>query len=184
MLAACKQLSVPTATYLNSNHPVQQLIINQVSELLQMPAAEFIGARDDCGAPTYLMQLRQMAHLYAHLAAGNRVDLERTVRAMTHHPEMVSGKGQFDTELMELTQGEVVSKSGAEGIQCVGRVGEGLGLAIKVVDGSKRAKYAAAIHVLKQMGWIGTSVADTLSDRFVTIGQFRRLDVQGELQLL
>jgi L-asparaginase len=181
MLAACQIMNVPMSTYLGRAHPVQQLIINKVAELLHMPAEEFIGARDDCGAPTYLMQLRQMAYLYAHLAAGSSVELERTVRAMAHHPELVAGKGQFDTELMQQTDGVLVSKSGAEGIQCVGRVGEGVGLAIKVVDGSKRAKYAVAIEVLKQMGWINSTVADSLADQFIKIGDFKRLDVHGEL---
>jgi L-asparaginase len=184
MLAACRQMSVPIATYLSRSHPVQQLILNKMAELLQMPAAEFIGARDDCGAPTYLMQLRQMAYLYAHLAAGSSIELERTLRAMTHHPEFIAGPGEFDTELMQQTSGSLVSKSGAEGIQCVGRVGEGVGLAIKVVDGSKRAKYAVAIHLLKQMGWIESGVVENLSDRFVKMGDFKRLDVRGELSLL
>jgi L-asparaginase len=184
MLAACRQMSVPTATYLSRAHPVQQLILQKMAELLHMPAAEFIGARDDCGAPTYLMQLRQMAYLYAHLASGSSIELERTLRAMTHYPAFVSGEGKFDTELMQQTKGELVSKSGAEGIQCVGRVGEGVGLAIKVVDGSSRAKYAVAIQLLKQMGWISSSIADSLADRFVKIGDFKRLDVHGELSML
>ncbi len=184
MLAACRQLNVPTATYLNRNHPVQMLILSQVAELLRVPAAELIGARDDCGAPTYLMQLSHMAYLYAHLAAGERLELERTMRAMTHHPELVAGVGQFDTELMQLTQGELVSKTGAEGIQCVGRVGESMGLAIKVVDGSKRAKFAATIHALKQLGWISSEVADQLADRFIQLSKFTRLDVHGELVML
>jgi L-asparaginase len=184
MLAACKQLSLPTNTYLQHNHPVQQLILNKISELLKMPAAEFIQARDDCGAPTYLMQLSQMAYLYALLAAGNSLDLERILRSMIHHPQMVAGNGEFDTELMRLSGGELVSKAGAEGIQCIGRVGEGMGLAIKVVDGSKRAKYAAAIHVLKQMGWLNPTAAETLSDQFLTIGPYKRLDVIGDLSML
>jgi L-asparaginase len=184
MLAACKQLSLPTNTYLQHNHPVQQLILNKISELLKMPAAEFIQARDDCGAPTYLMQLSQMAYLYALLAAGNSLDLERILRSMIHHPQMVAGNGEFDTELMRLSDGELVSKSGAEGIQCIGRVGEGMGLAIKVVDGSKRAKYAAALHVLQQMGWLNPTAAETLSEKFLTIGPYKRLDVIGDLSML
>jgi L-asparaginase len=184
MLAACKQLSLPTNTYLQHNHPVQQLILNKISELLKMPAAEFIQARDDCGAPTYLMQLRQVAYLYALLAAGNSLDLERILRSMIHHPQMVAGSGEFDTELMRLSDGELVSKAGAEGIQCVGRVGEGMGLAIKVVDGSKRAKYAAAIHVLQQMGWLNPTAAETLSEKFLTIGPYKRLEVIGDLSML
>jgi len=183
MLAAAKQLSLPTNTYLQRNHPVQQLILNKLADLLKIPAAEFIIARDDCGVPTYLMQLRQMAVLYAQLASGESLDLERIVRAMTQHPDLVAGPGEFDTEVMRLTQGEIVSKSGAEGIQCLGRVREGMGLAIKIVDGANRAKYATAIHLMEQMGWLSPTAVEQLTDRFVAIGNYKRLEVQGELTM-
>ncbi|MES1024446.1 asparaginase [Gloeocapsa sp. BRSZ] len=184
MLAVCQQRRWSLNNYLQRNHPVQQLIFGKIAELLRMPAEEFICAHDDCGAPTYLMQMGQIASLYAQLASGNNLDMERIVRAMTHHPTMVAGDGEFDTELMRLTQGELVSKAGAEGIQCIGRVGEGMGLAIKVMDGAKRAKYAVAIYLLQQMGWISPSVAETLAESFMTIGKYKRLEVIGELSML
>lgn len=181
MLAVCQHNHWPLETYLSPSHPVQQLILKKFSEILSMPGAELISAHDDCGAPTYFMQLRQMAFLYARLASGDNLELERIVRAMTRYPNMVAGEGAFDTELMRLTEGELVSKSGAEGIQCIGRVGEGMGLAIKVIDGSKRAKYAAAIHLLKQMGWITPTIAESLADIFMNLGNYKRLEVVGEL---
>jgi len=184
MLAVCQARNWPLNTYLQRNHPVQQLILGKVAELLRMPAAEFISAHDDCGAPTYFMQLGQMATLFAQLASGNNLDMERIVRAMTHHPNLVAGEGEFDTELMRLTEGEIVSKGGAEGIECIGREGVGMGLAIKVMDGAGRAKYAVAIHLLKQMGWITPTVAETLSEHFMSLGKFKRLEVVGELSLL
>ena len=184
MLAVCQQRHWPLTNYLDRKHPVQQLIITKVAELLRMPAAEFLTAHDDCGAPTYLMQLSQMASLYAVLASSNSVDMERIVRAMNHHPTMVAGVGEFDTELMRLTPGELVSKSGAEGVHCIGRLGEGMGLAIKVMDGSTRAKYAVAIHILQQMGWISPSIAQSLSEKFMNLGKYKRLEVIGELSLL
>ncbi|MBE9180937.1 asparaginase [Oculatella sp. LEGE 06141] len=183
MLAVCQQRNWSLNNYLQRNHPVQRLILSKISELLRMPAEEFIGAHDDCGAPTYFMQLGQMATLYAQLASGDNLDMERIIRAMTHHPAMIAGDGEFDTELMRLTEGELVSKAGAEGIQCVARVGEGLGLAIKVMDGAKRAKYAVAIHLLKQMGWLSPTIAETLSETFMTLGNFKRLEVVGELSI-
>lgn len=184
MLAVCQQRNWSLNSYLQRNHPVQRLILGKVADLLRMPAEEFISAHDDCGAPTYFMQLGQMATLYALLASGDNLDMERIVRAMTHHPAMVAGDGEFDTELMRLSEGELVSKSGSEGIQCIARLGEGLGLAIKVMDGAKRAKYAVAIHILKQMGWISPSIAETLSETYMSLGNFKRLDVVGELSLL
>ncbi|GAA6621875.1 asparaginase [Scytonema sp. NUACC26] len=184
MLAVCQQCNWSLNNYLQRKHPVQQLILGKVSELLRMPSEEFISAHDDCGAPTYLLQLGQMAALYAQLASRSSLDMERIVRAMSHHPVMVAGEGEFDTELMSLSPGELVSKSGAEGVQCIGRLGEGLGLAIKVIDGAKRAKYAAAIHLLQQLGWITPSVADALSEKFMNFGKYKRLEVIGELSFL
>lgn len=184
MLAVCHQCNWPLHNYLNHSHPVQQLILHKISELLGMPGDELIQAHDDCGAPTYSMQLGQMAHLYAQLASGQIVELERVERAMTYYPRMIAGDGLFDTELMRLGEGEIVSKSGAEGVQCVGRVGEGMGLAIKVLDGSKRAKYAVAIHLLKQMGWISPSVAETLAEKFINLSKYVRLEVNGDASMI
>lgn len=184
MLAVCQQRGWPLNSYLRSNSAIQQLILSQVAELLHMPGDELIGVQDDCGAPTYFMQLAQMATLYAQLASGDNLNLERIIRAMTHYPDMVAGEGAFDTELMRLTNGEIVSKSGAEGIQCLARVGEGMGLAIKVMDGAKRAKYAVAIHLLMRMGWISPVVSDSLAEKFMLLDEHKRLEVTGELTLL
>jgi L-asparaginase len=184
MLAICQQCNWPLNTYLKKSSPVQYLILDKIGELLTMPGAELISAYDDCGAPTYSIKLSQMAHLYAQLASGNNLDLERIVRAMIYYPKMIAGEGAFDTELMRLTEGELVSKSGAEGIQCVGRVGQGMGLAIKVIDGSKRAKYATALHVLRSMGWIVPSIAETLAEKFVSLSNYKRLEVIGELSMI
>jgi L-asparaginase len=184
MLAVCQQRQWPLTSYLQNHHPVQKLILSQVAELMKMPGEELIRAHDDCGAPTYFVQLRQMASLYAQLASGDNLAMERIVRAMTHHPTLIAGEGAFDTELMRLSPGELVSKAGAEGVQCIGRIGEGMGLAIKVMDGAQRAKYAVAIYLLKQMGWISPTVSETLSEMFMKLSNFKRLEVIGELSML
>lgn len=184
MIAVCQQHQWSLQGYLDRNHPIQQLILNTMAEMLHMPPAEFIGVHDDCGAPTYLLQVAQLAHLYAQLASSNQLHLVRIARAMANHPDLVSGAGQFDTELMQMTKGEILSKSGAEGLQCIGKLNDGLGLAIKVMDGGKRAKHAAALHLLKQLGWISTTVADTLAEKFSLVGKYSRLEVVGDLSFL
>ncbi len=184
MLAVCRAHNWPIANYLERQHPLQRLILGKFAEILKMPPDEFIGVHDDCGAPVYLMPISQMATLYAYLASGSSLDLERIVRAMTHHPELIAGTGKFDTQLMQLTNGEIVSKAGAEGVQCIGKVGEGMGLTIKTSDGSKRAKYAVAIYLLQQMGWITPAVSEILTEQFLTIGSYTRLDVVGELVMV
>ena len=184
ILAVCQNLDLPLHNYTKHSHPVQQLILNKIAELLGLPGAELLCAQDDCGMPTYQMELKQMAYLYAQLAAGKSLDFERITRAMTYYPRMIGGDGAFDTELMRLSEGELVSKSGAEGIQCVGRIGEGMGLAIKVKDGARRAKYATAIHLLRQMGWITPAISEMLSNTFVQLSSFKRLEAVGEMSIL
>ena len=72
---------------------------------------------------------------------------------MLSHPDLVAGEGRFDTELMSRSYGQVLSKGGAEGVQCLSRIGEGLGVAIKVEDGpdarSRRWPFTCCVN------WIG-----------------------------
>ncbi|MGB7085961.1 MAG: asparaginase [Phormidesmis sp.] len=184
MLAVCRHRGWSLDGYTQRSHPVQKLIISQVAELLGMPADEFICAHDNCGAPTYLMQLSQMATLFAKLASGHSLQLERIARAMTSHPMLISGPAGFDSQLMHLSEGALVSKSGAEGVQCVGRVGDGMAIAIKVADGSKRAKYATAVYLLKQLGWITPDVSEALAEQFMVKGKYTRFDVIGDMPLI
>jgi L-asparaginase len=181
-LATCRRLGWSTESYLQKEHPLQQEVLKRVGDLLAQPAAELLTARDDCGAPTLQLQLAQMALLYAHLGAGSQADLERLSRAMLAHPELVAGEGRFDTELMRSGHGQVVSKGGAEGIQCLSRVGEGLGVAIKVEDGSARAKHAVALHLLEQLDWLTPMTLEELRGSFLQPAPHLRLEVLGELR--
>ncbi|MFN5161609.1 MAG: asparaginase, partial [Cyanobacteriota bacterium] len=181
-LASCRRMHWPLESYLQADHPLQQEVLKRVGELLGLPGAELVTARDDCGAPTLQLQLAQMALLYAHLGAGEQPDLERLSRAMLACPELVAGEGRFDTELMRLGHGQVVSKGGAEGIQCLSRVAEGLGVAIKVEDGASRAKHAVALHLLEQLDWLTPMSLQELRQRFLAPADHLRLEVLGELR--
>jgi len=181
-LATCRRMNWALESYLQTDHPLQQQLLKQVGELLGLPGAELVAARDDCGAPTLQMQLAQMALLFAHLGASEQPELERLSRAMLAHPELVAGEGRFDTELMRRSHGLVVSKGGAEGVQCLARMGEGLGLAIKVEDGASRAKQAVALHLLKQLDWLTPLALEELGQQFLSPGLGLELAVQGELR--
>lgn len=181
-LATCRRLGWTTEGYLQREHPLQQEILKRVAELLGLPAEELLTARDDCGAPTLQLQLAQMALLFAHLGAGTQPELERLSRAMLTHPELVAGDGRFDTELMRRGLGQVLSKGGAEGIQCLSRVGEGMGVAIKVEDGSGRAKHAVALQLLEQLDWLTPGTLEELRGLFMAPAANLRLEVLGELR--
>ena len=181
-LATCRRLHWPLESYLQTDHPLQQQVLKRVGELLGMPGAELVTARDDCGAPTLQLQLAQMALLFAHLGGGAQPDLERLSRAMLAHPDLVAGEGRFDTAVMRSGHGQVLSKGGAEGIQCLSRVGEGLGLAIKVEDGASRAKHAVALQLMRQLEWLTPITLEELSQQFLEPSPGVRLEVSGELR--
>ena len=181
-LATSRKMGWPLESYLQGDHPLQQEINRRVGEFLGLPAEELVAERDDCGAPTLLLQLSQMALLYAHLGASTHAELEQVSRAMLAHPKLVAGDGRFDTELMSRSHQQVISKGGAEGVQCLSRTGDGLGVAIKVEDGSRRAKQAVALHLLRQLDWITQGSLDELEDKMLIIGPGVRLEVKGELR--
>ena len=181
-LATCKKMNWPLQNYLEIKHPLQIEIIRKVSELLSVTSKELVTAKDDCGAPTIFLKLSQMAALYAHLSCSNHPELEQVSRAIIANPELIGGKGRFDTELIQRAHGQLISKGGSEGIQCLGRLSEGIGLAIKVEDGSKRAKYAVAVHLLKQLEWLTPSATEELSKYFLELKNNLSLEVEGELK--
>ncbi len=180
-LSTCRKLKWPIDNYLNGSHPLQQEIIRRVADFLCIPAEELVAARDDCGAPTLTLRLSQMALLYALLGSSNLAEMEQICRAILANPLLISGEGRFDTELMYRGHGQLISKGGAEGIQCISNLGERMGIAIKVEDGSKRAKHAVAIHLLNQLGWITPIAHLELEEKFLLKGPGLNLEVDGSL---
>jgi L-asparaginase II len=70
---------------------------------------------------------------------------------MTMYPDMVAGKGRFDTELMNCYGDRLIGKMGAEGVYCVGIIGKSIGIALKVDDGNSRAISPSILELLLQM---------------------------------
>ncbi len=180
-LATCHKMMWPLEDYLKGNHPLQLEVSRKIAALIGIPSEELIAARDDCGAPTYLLQLNQMALLYAHLGESNQPGFERINRAINANPNLIAGEGLFDTEVLKRAHDQLISKGGAEGIQCISRLGEGIGLGIKVEDGSKRAKHAVAIHLLKQLDWLTPTAVKELEEQFLLLSPGVQLEVYGEL---
>jgi len=181
-LATCKKLSWPVESYLKGDHPLQIEIFRIVAELLEISETEIHAERDDCGAPTLYMKLREMAKLYSLLSSSENAELEQISRAITTNPIMISGNNKFDTEIIKGSHGQVISKGGAEGVQCVCKNNEGMGLALKVEDGSRRAKHAVSLHLLKQLEWISDLRIQDINDKVFNFPEGVRIEVKGELK--
>lgn len=70
------------------------------------------------------------------------------------HSEMVGGDNSFDTDIMNNMPEKVVTKAGAEGVQGIGLVNSGIGIAVKVEDGNARGASVVAMEVLRQLNFI------------------------------
>ena len=101
--------------------------------------------------------------------------------AMTAHPEMVSGEGRSDLELMRAGRGDWVAKIGAEGVQGIGLRGAGIGIAIKVADGNKRALRPVMAAVLEQLGLLDAHRRADLARWFEPVVRNYRGIVTGRL---
>ena len=157
MLALAKLLQAPPGDYLEPDHAVQIAIMSAVAHCTDVAAGELGKGTDGCSAPNYAMPLARLARAYAWLAqppAGDPFSAaaDRIRTAMLAHPELVAGTQRLDTRLMNALPGVCLSKSGAEAVHCLALPEEGLGVAIKVADGSARALGCIAIAVLGQLG--------------------------------
>ena len=181
-LATCKKLNWPLESYLKGHHPLQEEIFRIISEFLEIPLDHIYAERDDCGAPTLYMKLLEMAKLYSLLSSSDNAELEQISRAITTNPIMISDINKFDTEIILASHGQVISKGGAEGIQCLCKVNEGIGLALKVEDGSKRAKQAVGLHLLKQLEWISELRIQDIRNKIFELPEGVQIEVKGQLK--
>ena len=86
-------------TYWEPDHPVQQLALDTVATLTDVPRDKIALATDGCGVVTFGVPLRGLALAFARLADPSDVDdpalrsaLERIRDAMMAHPELVGGE--------------------------------------------------------------------------------------------
>jgi len=171
MLAQAKLFGADTSTYLSSDNPVQKEIMSKVKKFANMNGSDIFTGIDGCSAPTFFMPLLNQAYMFAKLAQGEDNYLESIRNAMVQNPHLVGGTNRFDTLLMEKTKGRFITKTGAEGLQCLGIIDggprpecSGWGVVVKVMDGSVRAKGPATIEVLKQLGVLSQDDLSELQD--------------------
>ena len=187
MLAYCVQCGLPKDSYLDYKHPVQQAIRRAVALFTSTPEAELVAGVDGCSAPNYAVRLERLALGYARLAATH-ADAEFGTAAgvladaMTAHPEMVSGEGRTDLALMRAGRGDWVTKIGAEGVQGIGIRSSGIGIAIKIADGNKRALRPVIASTLDQLGLLDEDSRAALADWFAPIVRNYRGTATGHIR--
>jgi L-asparaginase II len=107
--------------------------------------------------PNWAMPLSAMARMFAKLVTGQgmtperRAAVSRILDACWEFPDMVAGKSRADTVVMRALPRQVFMKTGAEGVYCGAFPELGLGFALKIDDGAKRAAAGAAISLVERL---------------------------------
>jgi L-asparaginase II len=195
ILALCKAIGADASTYLELSNPAQQSILRLCARVSGDDPETWPVGVDGCGIPVYATSLRNAARSFVRLASLERVGSGdaaalRVVRdAMVAHPEYVAGTGQLDTVLMQVGDGTIACKGGAEGVHGVAGIRAGIGYVLKVLDGAARARGPATVAVLLRLGIFDEEKAMKLA-RFgrpvvynragSAVGEIRAADIADE----
>ena len=117
MLATCRAHGWPVEGYRHAEHPLQQLLLQEVAAATELDPAEIGTGIDGCGVVAFAVPLERAAHAFARLESLDGGD--RIANAMRAHPVLVGGEGATDTVLMQSHPG-TVAKGGADGLLCAG----------------------------------------------------------------
>jgi L-asparaginase II len=168
MLLLAHALGAPEHGYLDTGHAVQLAIARSVSHFSGVPVTQLVMGTDGCSAPNYALPLRSLAHAFARLTLDEPDTIygnapQRIARAMSRHPELVSGQGRNDLALMQAGRGDWVSKVGADGVQVLASFSRGIGIAAKCSDGQLAPLMVAFVSALEQLGWLDAESRQALS---------------------
>ena len=157
MLATAVHLGEPTAEYWQPGHKVQKRVHRILEEVSGVELGVEVRGTDGCSVPNWAMPLSVLARTFARLATGEgltakrRQAVGRLLKACWENPELVAGRGRADSVVMRALPSLVFMKTGAEGVYCGAFPALGLGFALKVDDGGKRASAGAAMALVERV---------------------------------
>jgi L-asparaginase II len=175
--------------YIDPNHPVQLKILSTLAEMCDLLPEQIQVGIDGCSAPNFALPLRNTALAFARICQPDglpekRADTCRLIsKAMLAYPDMIGGLDNFDTDLMQVAEGRVICKGGAEGFQAFGIMpgaikpgSPALGVAFKISDGDLKGhnrpagdprghvRPAVTLEILRQLGVFDARDIEKLAD--------------------
>ena len=142
--------------YVDPDHAVQKAVRTAFEEVTGEASPGY--GIDGCSAPNFATSVHGLARAMAAFAAardgGDRRQsaMARLRSAMARHPELVAGEGRACTILMRAMGDRVAIKTGAEAVFVAMLPDQGLGVALKIEDGTTRASEAAITWLLHRLG--------------------------------
>ncbi len=162
-LTTVLHLNMPLKDYHLAEHPVQRLSLATLSNLAGTDLGQYPSGIDGCGFPAPTMPLLCLARIMARFSNPEKLSgphtkaIFRLHEAITREPYYTAGHGTVVSDLIQVTKGKVLAKTGAEGIMTAALPKQGLGIALKISDGSARARSVALLAILDHLGILSDS---------------------------
>lgn len=143
--------------YIAPEHAVMREVTAALAAMTGCDLARAPRGTDGCSIPTFAIPLQDLALGFARLGSGQgqapeRARAARRLRqAVAAQPFYVAGSDRFDTRVMEQLGERLFCKVGAEGVYCAALPELGLGVAIKIDDGTVRAVEVAMAAVIEAL---------------------------------
>jgi len=157
-LTLCQYYGWKINDYYKLKHPVQQIILETIAKVTGYPKKEIYLGIDNCGVPVFGLPIKNMSYAYTRIANWELLPLEyqqsakRIFLSMIKYPEIVGGTDRFDTDLIRISEGKLLAKSGADGVFCIGvRNENGIGITVKMESGNMKFLPLVVIRILDQL---------------------------------
>lgn len=167
MIGLAKLLGEDTAGYYEPEHPVQQEIVKALSSLSGCPEERIEKGVDGCGLPVYALPLNAIAAIYQKFVRPELVEdpeLRNAVisigKVMNEHADIISGSEAICTALLQ--DGNIIAKGGAQGVYCFGLKDQGIGFALKVMDGTEDNWPIIVASILEQIDYPASETIERL----------------------
>lgn len=157
-LTLCQYYGWRINDYYKLEHPVQQMILDVVAKMTEYPKEKIYLGIDGCGVPVFGLPIKNMSFAYTRrvnwelLFSEYQQAVKRIFLSMIKYPDIVGGTDRFDTDLMRVSEGKLLAKSGADGVFCIGvRNENGMGITIKMESGNMKFLPLLVVQILYQL---------------------------------
>jgi L-asparaginase II len=163
--------------YILKDHPVQHRVERALSTLMDVDHIHAFHGIDGCGIPAFAIPLYNIALGMArfadpsHLHYPRQKAIHRILAAIEACPEMIAGPKGLETKIIKATQGHVLCKSGAGGVEIGIIPSLGLGIALKIEDGNAKAAELAFLAILRSLGVIDVDLYEMLGPKLPILSQ-------------
>ena len=141
----------------------QQEVLRTMSVFSEFPEDKVVTGIDGCGVPVFAYPMKNIAIAFKNLACIDTIKddilmeaANKFVPRMNLAPEMIRGTDSRCTLLN--SDPNIIAKSGANGVYCIGLKKERLGIAFKTIDGSMDLIPNLVREIFRQIGYVNPEI--------------------------